>query len=56
MKIISANYRNRDSEKKWLVRDESQTPEEAVEASTVQAKGVRFCRSGAAEQGSVAKW
>jgi len=50
-KIISRNYRDRSSEFKWLVRDESEEPSQARAFKSVQAKGVRFQASGKFEQG-----
>lgn len=49
--VISANYRNRDSANKWLVRRSDEVPEMAVERSTVHAKGVIFCPSTDYEAG-----
>lgn len=49
--VISANYRDRNSVNKWLVRRSSQHPDEAVERSTVHAKGVIFCPSTEFETG-----
>lgn len=49
--IVSANYRNRQSEFRWLVRDAKQDPSEAVAYRTVTATGVAFCPSTAFETG-----
>lgn len=49
--VISANYRDRDSVNKWLVRLSSEHPDKAVERSTVHAKGVIFCPSTEFETG-----
>jgi hypothetical protein len=49
--IISANYRDRSSPYKWLVRRSDQQPQEAVAYKTVRAKGVIFCPSTAYESG-----
>lgn len=42
MKIVSANYRDRDSAYRWLVRDEHEPAEKAVAFKAVRASGVRF--------------
>lgn len=45
--VISANYRDRTSPYKWLVRDEDQEPEQATACKQVLVAGqVRFERSG----------
>jgi len=49
--VISANYRNRDSANKWLVRRSNEHPDLAVERSSVHAKGVIFCPSTDYETG-----
>ncbi len=49
--IISANYRDRNSEYKWLVRREEQDLEEAIELKTVTATGVVFQSSNQRESG-----
>jgi hypothetical protein len=41
-KIISANYRNRKSEYKWLVRDEMDPVHDAIAYKSVTANGVAF--------------
>lgn len=41
-KIISANYRDRESPFRWLVRDEGQPAAEAVPCKSVEAVGVQF--------------
>ncbi len=50
-KIISANYRDRNSELNWLVRNHDQSPEEAVAFKSVYATGVEFKQSSAYELG-----
>jgi hypothetical protein len=40
MFIVARNYRDRNAEKKWLVREEKQRPEEAVEVSHVLLSGL----------------
>jgi len=42
MYIVSANYRDRKSRARWLVRKETEKPEEAQEFRTVYATGVTF--------------
>jgi hypothetical protein len=49
--IISANYRDRSSQYRWLVRRMDQSPQEAVAYETVHAKGIIFCPSTAYETG-----
>jgi hypothetical protein len=49
MKIVSANYRNRNSAYRWLIRDENEPIESARAFKAVQAKGVRFGASRAEE-------
>lgn len=49
--IISANYRDRSSAYKWLVRRSDQSPQEAKAFKSVRAKGVIFCPSTAYESG-----
>lgn len=49
--IVSANYRNRDSEYKWLVRHEDEKPEQAVAYKRVECGGVKFEDSNAYETG-----
>jgi hypothetical protein len=49
--IISANYRNRNSEYKWLVRREDEDIEKAIELKTVTATGVVFQSSNQRENG-----
>lgn len=51
MKIVSANYFDRDSALRWLVRDASQRPSERNAVSAVVATGVAFCPSSDYEQG-----
>ena len=41
--IVSANYRDRDSKYKWLVREEGQKPQEAIAVLAVICVGVAFC-------------
>lgn len=51
-KIISANYRDRSSAYRWLVRDETDDPESAVACKSVSVDGpVQFIRSGQHERG-----
>lgn len=50
-KIISANYRNRNSAYKWLIREEGQSPEEARACKRVTATNVKFQRSDDYEAG-----
>ena len=49
--IISANYRNRDSEYRWLVRKADEAPEKAIAFKRVTAEGVRTQASSAYEDG-----
>lgn len=49
--VISANYRDRNSPNKWLVRLATEHPDKAVERATVHAKGVIFCPSSDFETG-----
>jgi len=49
--IISANYRDRQSKYKWLVRGESQKPEQAIPVKSVVATGVVFQGSNHYESG-----
>ncbi len=51
VKIVSANYRNRASEFRWLLRDENQHPSKAVEYKQIDAIGVAFCPSTDFEDG-----
>ena len=51
MKIVSANYRNRDSEMRWLVRDEGAPLDSVVECKSLKAKEVVFRQSSAGELG-----
>lgn len=51
MKIVSANYRNRNSEMRWLVRDEGAPLDSAVEYKGLKAKGVVFYKSTTEERG-----
>lgn len=50
-KIVSRNYRDRQSNEPWLIRDENQTPGEAIAVKTVYATGVAFCPSSDFETG-----
>lgn len=50
-KVISANYRDRSSPFKWLVRDYDQHPDSAIECKRVFADEVRFETSNEIEQG-----
>lgn len=47
---ISANYRNRKSPKKWFVRMDCESPDEAVEAHHVSARNVTLQCSQAVER------
>lgn len=49
--IVSANYRDRHSEFKWLIRTEEQAPSEAIAFKRVEASGVEFITSGEYERG-----
>lgn len=49
--IISANYRDRNSPYRWLVRARDERPEAAVAYKSVRAKGVEFARSSEFEAG-----
>lgn len=51
MKIITANYLDRNSEYKWLVRDEHEPIEKAVACKRVVADKVIFADSSAVEEG-----
>lgn len=51
MKIVSANYRNRDSDMRWLVRDEGAPLDSAVESKSLKAKEVVFYQSSPEERG-----
>lgn len=42
-KIVSANYRDRQSAQKWLVRDADSHPDAAEPCAAVIATGVAFC-------------
>lgn len=50
-KVVSANYRNRKATNRWLVRDRSQEPHQAVEVACVVATNVAFCPSTKDEVG-----
>lgn len=51
MKIVSANYRDRQSPFKWLIRDEDEPIEAAKACKSVEASGIEFVNSSAGEQG-----
>lgn len=51
MKIVSANYRNRDSDMRWLVRDEGAPLDSVVECKSLKANEVVFYQSSAEERG-----
>ncbi len=51
MKIVSANYLDRKSKKRWLVRDEKDDPQDAEAHQEVVLTGVRFGRAPIYEQG-----
>ncbi len=44
-KIISPNYRNRSSQYKWLIRDESEPIEAAKACKRITAENVKFVAS-----------
>lgn len=50
-KIVSANYQDRESSLKWLVRDEGAPLESAIAYSSLVASGVVFTESGDEERG-----
>ncbi len=49
--IVSANYLDRESSKKWLIRSEEQGIEGAQAFESVEATGVVFTASSADEEG-----
>lgn len=49
--VVSANYLDRDSELKWLVRREDEPVEKAVPHKSVLCRGVKFQMSSAGERG-----
>ncbi len=49
--IVSANYRDRKSDLKWLIREEGQHPDQAKEVSSITATGVKFEHSSHQERG-----
>lgn len=51
MYVVSANYRDRRSNKKWLVRRKDEGTHRAMPYEGVVATGVQFTRSNAYEQG-----
>ena len=51
MKIVSANYLDRNSPLRWLIRDENEHPRKAVAVKSVIATGVIFGNSSAYESG-----
>jgi len=50
-KIVSANYNDRESPYRWLVRDEGQHPSEAVAFMSVVLTNAIFCPSSDHESG-----
>lgn len=50
-KIVSANYLDRNSELKWLVRDKKESADSAKPVRTVIAKNVNFIDSNDFERG-----
>ena len=51
MYIVSANYRDRKSSLRWLIRDAGQKPDEAQAVSAIFATGVIFCPASDYEVG-----
>lgn len=51
MKVVTANYRDRKSKLKWLVRDEDQPIHLAVPFNAIMATGVEFKPSNEDEEG-----
>lgn len=51
LKIVSANYRDRSSPLRWLVRNNSESAKKAVAVKSVIATGVTFGNSSAYESG-----
>lgn len=51
MFIVSANYRNRKSKNRWLMRSAEQKPKEAKALTSVAATEIRFKKSKAEELG-----
>lgn len=49
--VVSANYRNRNSQYKWLVRRIDEPIDRAVACEDVQCIGVKFTESNADEKG-----
>lgn len=49
--VVSANYRDRASENKWLVRRADEHPDKAVPCKEVRLKDVRFRDSNEYEEG-----
>lgn len=49
--IVSANYRDRSSKYKYLVRESGQRPEAAIAVLAIVCIGVRFCPSSDFESG-----
>ncbi len=49
--IVSANYRDRDSEFPWLVRQADESPSQALAFKAVDATGIEFKPSEAHERG-----
>lgn len=50
-KIVSANYRDRKSPYRWLIRQEDQPVESARAFKSVKARGVKIISSNAIEEG-----
>lgn len=51
MKIVSRNYRDRDSDDLWLLRDADTSPDAAQPVSSIVATSVAFCASSRIEVG-----
>jgi hypothetical protein len=51
MFVVSANYLNRKSPIKWLVREEDESVDEVQEVEMVVAGGVKFTQSTEVESG-----
>jgi|GEM_PF-1287252 len=51
MRIVSANFNNRRSPQRWLIRDHNQSPEQAVAVVGVIAYNIAFCPSTTYEAG-----
>lgn len=48
--VVSANYRDRFSPQRWLIRQEDQSPAEAVPFTSAACRGVTFSRSELKEE------